>query len=158
MSSIRVNEYQYGSAAPILKPKRLREADAEYAHQAKVVIEEMVAEKTKAHVGKAVTFVQMGLVALSAVALIAAIAFYLVGVSNVKLARKSIEDTKHEIQVMQKENALLSLQIENDTDYEGIYSYATETLGMHLPEKQQVVTYNRAASEYVVKGMEIPHE
>lgn len=59
---------------------------------------------------------------------------------------------------MQKENALTELSIEENTDYAEIYRYATEDLGMQLPEKQQVVTYGKSSSEYVVKKAEIPNE
>ena len=123
---------------------------------ARAKVEEKVGAKRAA--GKALTFGQGLIITVCAALVLAAAVFYVVGLSKNYEVKAGISTLKSEIQVVEKENALLLQKIEEHTDYEAIRVYATETLGMRLPEKQQVVTYERGASDYVEKKADIPNE
>ena len=47
-------------------------------------------------------------------------------------------------------------KLEGSVDYERIYDYAINELGMMYPEKGQTVTYKRNPGSYVKQGEEIP--
>lgn len=55
-----------------------------------------------------------------------------------------------------EDNNAKSSEIEGSVDYERIYDYAVNELGMMYPEKGQTVTYKRNPGSYVKQGEEIP--
>ena len=71
--------------------------------------------------------------------------------SNTKLA--SLQKTYASLV---EDNNAKSSEIEGSVDYERIYDYAVNELGMMYPEKGQTVTYKRNPGSYVKQGEEIP--
>lgn len=156
MNAVRNSRYYYGSAAPVLEPAKIRQSKNEYIQRAEMRQEEMV--RAQAKTGSKVSFGQALVILFCMLFLSGMAAVYVVGLSGLKSVRNKIAATRIEIENCQKENALLSLKIEEERDYEAIYRYATETLGMHLPEKRQVITYVTRPSEFVLKSKDIPNE
>lgn len=156
MNAAGYNRYNYGTEAPKYEPKKIRASKEEYMKNAELRQEKMVREKTKR--GREIGPLQVFVISVCMAVLVFFCAFYFVSLSDVKAVRNEINAARKDIEDYQKENALLSLKIEEKMDYPAVYTYATETLGMRLPEKQQVVTYSSRPIEYVVKSVEIPNE
>ena len=152
----RAERLSYGSLAPAYQPETIRRSKQAYVNGTRTKVEEKVSEKRAAK--RALTFSQGLIITVCAALVLAAAVFYVVGLSRNFEVKAGIGSLKSQIQVLEKENALLEQKIEERTDYEAIRVYATETLGMRLPEKQQVVTYQRGASDYVEKKADIPNE
>ena len=156
MAARAYGRYAYGSAAPAYQPETSRRSKQAYMNGARAKVEEKVGAKRAAR--RALTFSQGLIITVCAALVLAAAVFYVVGLSKNHEIKAGIGSLKSQIQVLEKENALLEQKIEERTDYEAIRVYATQTLGMRLPEKQQVVTYERGASDYVEKKADIPNE
>ncbi|MBP5295499.1 MAG: hypothetical protein J6Y95_07275 [Lachnospiraceae bacterium] len=156
MAARALERISYGSQAPAYQPETIRRSKQAYMDGVRAKVEERVGAKRAAR--KALTFSQGLIITVCTALVLAAAVFYVVGLSKTHEVKAGISALKSEIQLMEKENALLEQKIEERTDYEAIRVYATETLGMRLPQKQQVVSYERGASDYVEKKADIPNE
>ena len=156
MAARAYDRYAYGSAAPAYQPETIRRSKQAYVEGARTKVEEKVSAKRA--VRHALSFSQGLSITVCAALVLAAAVLYVVGISKNHEVKAGIGSLKAQIQALEKENALLEQKIEERTDYEAIRVYATDTLGMRLPEKQQVITYERGASDYVEKKADIPNE
>ena len=156
MAARALDRISYGNLAPAYQPETIRRSKQAYVEGSRTKVEEKVSAKRAA--GKALSFGQGLIITFCAALVLAACVFYVVGLSKTHETKTAIGSLKSRIQSVEKENALLEQKIEERTDYEAIRVYATETLGMRLPEKQQVVTYERGEADYVEKKAEIPNE
>ncbi|MBR3437504.1 MAG: septum formation initiator family protein [Lachnospiraceae bacterium] len=156
MAARAIDRISYRSAAPAYQPETIRRSKQAYVDGAREKVEEKVGAKRAAR--RALTFSQGLIITVCTALVLSAAVFYVVGLSKNHEIKAGIGSLKAQIQVLEKENALLEQKIEERTDYEAIRVYATQTLGMRLPEKQQVVSYERGASDYVEKKADIPNE
>jgi len=99
------------------------------------------------------------LIVVSAIGIVATlIGIYLVlHIENYGLQKK-ITSTQQEIITLKKSNTLTTNEIESEVDYDYVYEYATKVYGMCIPQKQNVITYERPDTEYVRVMGEIPRE
>ena len=148
--------YQYGTAAPELVPEKILRAKNEYMKSARLDLEKRVDSKRRASRG--FSFLQTAAIVFAAALIMASAAFYLVTLSNSESLRAEIKEAKKTYQVMHSANAIEERKAENHIDYAAVYEYATETLHMQQPEKQQIVYYSGKSSEFVMKVGEIPNE
>lgn len=152
----RYSQYQYGSAAPALEPKKIREAKSAYMKQARAEVEKKANTKRKAAEGY--TFLQSAIIVLAVAAILFIAGLYIVTISETYSLKRGIEDMKRSYQMLTTENMTEAKKADNTVDYEAIYAYVTETLGMKTPEKQQIIHYEGKQAELVVKEAEIPNE
>ena len=104
----------------------------------------------------ALTFAEASVVGVLCAVLLFACIFYVgqqakLNQSNTKLA--SLQKTYASLV---EDNNAKSSEIEGSVDYERIYDYAVNELGMMYPEKGQTDTYKRNPGSYVKQGEEIP--
>ena len=104
----------------------------------------------------ALTFAEASVVGVLCAVLLFACIFYVgqqakLNQSNTKLA--SLQKTYASLV---EDNNAKSSEIEGSVDYERIYDYTVNELGMMYPEKGQTVTYKRNPGSYVKQGEEIP--
>ncbi len=156
MAARALDRISYGNLAPAYQPETIRRSKQAYVEGSRTKVEEKVSAKRAAR--KALSVGQGLIITLCTALVLAAAVLYVVGLSKTHETRATIGSLKSRIQTVEKENALLEQKIEERTDYEAIRVYATETLGMRLPEKQQVVTYERGEADYVEKKADIPNE
>lgn len=156
MAARALDRISYGNLAPAYQPETIRRSKQAYIDGSRTKVEEKVSAKRAAR--KALTVGQGLIITLCTALVLAAAVLYVVGLSKTRETKATIGSLKSRIQTIEKENALLEQKIEERTDYEAIRVYATETLGMRLPEKQQVVTYERGEADYVEKKADIPNE
>ena len=151
------NVYEPGSAARALpeSPERVERRDRkEEVLAARRAIEVRVNEKRHA----AAEFGKGQVLVLSAaiVLFLACASFFIVRLSAQESLRNDIEKLELTIQTVHHENVILENRQNSSIDYEKVYAYATEELGMSIPAKQQVVTYDQPSVEFVHKYGEIP--
>ena len=151
--------YNYGST--VFQPERRseqerREKEREYISDARKRIESRVGEMKSTDVGRQIlkTFAAAAVILV----LVALFSAYIMQLSVKRNLRSEITELEREVQDLSRENALLRNQFERDIDYNFVYNYATERLGMQVPEKHQVIRYRAQKNEYVVKSGDIPHE
>ena len=155
-NAFRYSQYQYGSAAPQVEPLKIRQAKSAYMKQARAEVEKKADSKRKAAEGY--TFLQSALIVLAVAAILAIAGFYIVTISETYTLKRGIEDMKRSYQMLTTENMTEMKKADNTVDYEAIYAYVTETLGMKIPEKQQIIHYAGKQAELVTKEAEIPNE
>ena len=151
--------YNYGST--VFQPERRseqerREKEREYISDARQRIETRVSEKKDVNVGRQI--LRTAAAAAVILALVALLSAYIMQLSVKRNLRSDITALEREVQDLSRENALLKNQYERSIDYGWLYRYATERLGMQVPEKQQIIRYKTTQNEYVVKSGDIPHE
>ena len=142
--------------AATVKEETIRKAKEDYVERGRAEIERKALAgrlASREYSPKQVTVI----VACAAVILVM-LAVYMITLSGVRASRTSVADMKLQDNRMAAGNELTEIQIRDTIDYTEVYRYATETLGMSLPGRQQVVTYGKNAQEYVTKGMDIPNE
>ena len=155
--------YVYGSAVrapeiPVIpegKPEVRRRRDAEVIREAHREVEERVREKSALE--RSFSAGQVLILAVAAMVVILTAAFYIVELSGFLSAKNQVAAMEKEINTLTAENVLLENARESELDLESVYEFAT-VRGMRLPEKQQVITYQRVGREYVTKDGEIPDE
>ena len=150
------HNYQYGTAAPELEPEKIRKAKQEYIKSRDGDVEALVAGKKKARHEFGV--LQVVFLSLALAAALVSLVFYIVQLSANHDAATKVESLKKEYQTLVQDNALIENEILKSINYTAIYEYATEELGMALPEKQQVIRYDSERREYVEKAGTIPDE
>ena len=95
---------------------------------------------------------------LCAAVLLCAAAVYLMTLSHVRKAEQQVNQMKLQYNVLVKENELTRDAIEASVDLAEVYRVATAELGMQVPQKNQMIVYERPDSEYVVKMASVPTE
>ncbi len=142
--------------APQKTEKEIRREKREYVRNAQARVEEKVAAKRKE--AKGFSFLQVTVLAASVCTALFMSLFYLNQLSENREIRASIGKLESRYQVLREDNGLLENEQNARIDYDAVYAYATETLGMQNPEKQQVVAYEAKASEYVRNSGVIPND
>ncbi|GEM_PF-2860857 len=148
--------YNAGSVAYELQPEKIRRSKEEYIKESESVIEARV--KTHQHEGRAFTHVQSITIAVCVIVLCAMSVWFVDEAVLLRESRRSAASLATGYQTLVHDNALTEDRIANSVDLAYIYEEATERLGMALPEKNQVVVYGKASSEYVEKNAEIPND
>ncbi len=150
--------YVNGSAAPALPERKevRRTADPEAVDRTRTDLEVRVLEKRES--GRRWAFGHLAVIVLSALSAAALITVYLLQVSNYRTQAAAVSALRKTYQETLQENNLNQNRQEASVDLVKVYAYATEVLGMRLPEKQQVVRYRAAGTEYVSKLGDIPNE
>lgn len=90
------------------------------------------------------------------VCLVASCVFYLTQLSSENRSAKTLDSLKSQYSSLIQDNNALSSRIEGSIDYDEIYRYATEELGMAYPEKWQTAEYQKSDVSYVKQAEEIP--
>jgi len=152
--------YVYGSAvrapeAPSLPERERRKQDAEVVRQARRKVEEKVAANRADY--RSFSFKLILIFTVAAALMILAAAFYTVQLSANQKANREITSLEEKITSLKEDNALLNNQRENDIDLTEVYEFAVKS-GMQIPEKQQIITYQKIGREYVTKDGEIPND
>ena len=148
--------YQYGTAAPKLVPEKIRTKKSEYMMAARQDLENRVNSKRKTRAGY--SLLQTAVIVFSAALILAAATFYILTLSRTEDLKAEIKTAKKTYQTLLSDNAIEARKVENTVDYAAVYEYATVTLGMQQPEKQQIVYYSDRPSEFVMKVGEIPND
>ena len=151
--------YQPGTAAralPVPKPDREdeRKKKKEQAERARQQIEARVAEKCRA--ANEYTKVQMLVILTCAALFVAASSFFIVNLSRQETMKKDIERLELQIQTIHQDNRIMQNLKNSSIDFQDVYAYATEVLGMRTPMKQQMIYYDQPTVEFVHKYGEIP--
>lgn len=156
----RVNNIGYGNAvreaAPEKTEKEIRREKTEYVRNAKLKVEDKVSVKRKE--AKNFTFLQTAVLAVAACTVLFMSLLYIEQLSDNREIRASIGKLETRVHTLQETNGLLENEQNARIDYDAVYAYATETLGMQNPEKQQVIAYEAKASEYVRNSGVIPND
>ena len=151
--------YVNGSAAPALPERRTEErrrVDPEAVDRTRTDLETRVLEKREN--GKRWAFGHIAAIVLSALFAASLITLYLLQLSDYRAQSAAVTALRKTYQETLQENNLTENRQDASVDYVKVYAYATEVLGMRLPEKQQVVRYRAAGTEYVSKLGDIPNE
>ncbi len=82
--------------------------------------------------------------------------FYLDQQAKLNASQKQLTALQKTYTSLVEDNDALSSTIEGSIDYQRIYDYATQELGMTYPEKGQTVTYKKNSSSYVKQAEDIP--
>ena len=151
--------YNHGSTVfqPERKTEKERRAqEKQYVQDAKREIEKRTVEKNaQRHVNSVGRILFMGIVLAACVFLLST---YIMSLSERNSLKREITALEKQQETLRRENILLANDFENRIDYQEAYDYATQALGMTVPEKRQIIYYSRSIREYVVKTAEIPHE
>ena len=153
------NMYVNGSAAPELpayEPEKIRKAKREYVQSARLQIEERVNEKRRAARYAGVRHALAVTVSLAVIIGLAGL--YIVELSAHRKALLSVETLEKEYQTVHDEVILEENRISREIDYNAVYEYAVNELGMTVPMKNQIIYYSQEPSEYVLAAGEIPNE
>lgn len=156
--ALALRPQNYGSVErePIYEPEKIRKEKDKYVYHAEVQIHAQVAKETK--VNRELTLKQALLLTVSIAAAVMALYFYIVSLSTLNTVKSDFQKAQKDYAALISENALLENEIERSIDYDAVYTYATEMLGMQMPEKQQIISYGHANQGYVSKQGSIPNE
>lgn len=156
--ALALRPQNYGSVVrePVYEPEKIRQAKDRYVYEAEVQIHAQVAKEVK--VNRELTLKQALLLTLSISAAVLVFFFYILTLSTYGETKKTMENMQREYATLVSENALLANKVESGINYDEVYRYATEMLGMQAPGKQQIITYGHANQTYVTKQGSIPNE
>lgn len=82
--------------------------------------------------------------------------FYVMQLAGQTQSAKRLGTLKNEYSELVEDNNAESSRIEGSIDYEAIYEYATDVLGMRHPKKGQSIEYKRSNNSIVNQGEDIP--
>lgn len=153
--AVITGKYYNGTEAVDYEPEKFREAKAEYFKNAQAYVEGRVTAKKKIHT---VSFSSVAVIIVSSLLILASAVIFMISTSEYHDEALLVESLKKECQELLTENSLLENQIDKNTDYEAIYEYATEVLGMRMPTADQIVRYPYHAREYVSRDEMIPND
>ena len=105
----------------------------------------------------ALSFVEASVVGVLCAVLLLACVFYVGQQAKLNESRNNLASLQKTYAELVEDNSASSSAIEGSIDYEQIYSYAVNELGMMYPEKGQSVTYKRNPGSYVKQAEEIPN-
>ena len=143
------NAYINGAAAPQYEPEKIREAKREYLERSKSAVEEKVLSKRLS--SRNFSKKQIAVFALCTLAVLCMASFYIVMTSRVHTMERRVDRMRLQYNELLKENELTRNGIEASVDYAEVYRTAVEDLGMQVPQKNQMIVYDRPGNEYVVK-------
>lgn len=156
----RMSGSVYGNAVreavPEKSDREVRREKREYVRNVQTQVESRVAAKVKAD--RSYTFLQTVVLAAAICTAMVMCLFYIQQLSENREIRASIGRLEVQYNTLRENNGLLENEEDARIDYDAVYAYATETLGMQNPEKQQMVVYEAKASEYVRNSGVIPHD
>ncbi len=104
----------------------------------------------------ALTFTEAVVVGVLCAAFLCVCIFYVGQQAALNASQKQLTSLQKTYSSLVEDNNARSSAIESSIDYERIYEYATQELGMTYPEKGQTVTYKRNPGSYVKQAEEIP--
>jgi len=146
----------HGNAAPQYEPEKIRKAKEEYLEKAAYIVEQKFEERRLSR--REFSLFQVVIITSCVIVVLALSFFYLAEISALKEEKLSVETLKYQYETITSENQLVENEIASNVDYSYVYEYATQKLGMKMPEKHQIVSYSRDNTEYVAKRAEIPNE
>ena len=153
------NRYIYGSAAPQLDPQR--EYQREYKREPQREYEDQQIKKPK--INKKAKVQTVPDVNLKAVILCVALAFIVCFVLLYRYAyitesTYKLNDIKKEYDSIRNTNYKLTVEIEENTDLNKIKEIAENDLGMHKPDKYQIVSVEVPKVSYTIVDSNIKFE
>ena len=104
----------------------------------------------------ALSFAEASVVGVLCAVLLFACIFYVGQQAKLNESRNELASLQKTYAELVEDNSARSSAIEGSIDYEQIYNYAVNELGMMYPEKGQSVTYKRNPGSYVKQAEEIP--
>ena len=104
----------------------------------------------------ALTFAEAAVVGVLCAVLLFACIFYVGQQAKLNQSRNELASLQKTYAALVEDNNARSSALEGSIDYQRIYEYATQELGMMYPEKGQTVTYKRNPGSYVKQAEEIP--
>ena len=105
----------------------------------------------------ALTSAEAAVVGVLCAVLLFACIFYVDQQAKLNQSRNELASLQKTYAALVEDNNARSSALEGSIDYQRIYEYATQELGMMYPEKGQTVTYKRNPGSYVKQGEEIPN-
>lgn len=105
----------------------------------------------------ALTSTEAAIVGVLCAVFFVACIFYVGQQAKLNQSRNELASLQKTYASLVEDNNAKSSAIEGSIDYQRIYEYATQELGMTYPEKGQTVTYKRNPGSYVKQGEEIPN-
>ncbi len=148
--------YMSESAAVQHEPEKIREAKQEYIRRTQGEVENRVLSNRLS--ARNFTKAQIVVLTMCTAAVLCVTAIYLMMISQVRKAEQQVNKMKLEYNMLVKENELTRDSIEASVDLAEVYRVATAELGMQVPQKNQMIVYDRPDSEYVVKVASMPTE
>ena len=146
-------DYEDGNAALEIGDLMTYLEDLQYLRESESYVDHCVSSRVK-H-GKEFRLSHLLVVSASLILCLLTFFLYLQTLSDYTKTKSEVNERTKSYQRVVSENAFLENEISKTTDYARVYEYATEELGMVLPEKRQILDYH-VNREYVIKEGAIP--